>query len=126
MRLFIGVIVIFLGMVGQAWATNHAEWSRHSIRGGELIIDSARGIDLSDKDLIKRIINSVETLRLRGETCDVVFGFEHKRVPAGIGRTYPKFRIRCKSGCYDYEKWEEMEYGVRKKYYSLRKCRGDF
>ena len=133
MKLLIGFIIIgLLGIGVLALATNHAEWSRHSIRGGELIIDSARGIDLSDKKLIDRIIFYVEMLRSRekrdatGFKCDVVYDFEYERVSAGIGRTYPKFRIRCKSGCYDYQEWEKMEYGVRKRHYNLRECRGDF
>ena len=125
-------IIVLLGIGEQALATNHAEWLRFNLPDGELIIDSARGIDLSDKQLIDRITHYVDILRSRakrdanGFKCDVVYDFEYERVSVGVGRTKPRFRIRCRSGCYDYREWEKMEYGQRKQYYNLRECRGDF
>ena len=130
------IIVVLLGVVGQTLATNHAEWLRfNSQKHGELIIDSAQGLDLSDEQLVERIVHyvkefhSFEARHPIGFKCDVVYDFKYKKVPVAeiIGaRRVPKVRMYCKGGCYDHWEYEVLRYGARKRYYHFDKCRGDF
>ena len=96
-------------------------WSRYIFDDQELVIDgdhrkgSVYEFDLSNQTTIDRIVTSVRTIRRYGKSCNVVIGFTHERVPAGVGRTTPKTRTLCDGGCFQLQEWEKIEYGRRKR-----------
>lgn len=96
-------------------------WSRHMFDGQELVIDgdhrkgTVYEFDLSDQTTIDRIVASVRTIRRYGKSCNVVIGFTHERVPAGVDRTTPRTRTLCDSGCIQLQEREKTEYGRRKR-----------
>ena len=145
------IIVVLLGICEQAMAETDAEllrrlaeleakyeqrkvvlvnkgagWLRYRFDNRDLVIDAVKGIDLSDKKEIERIIDSVRTLRHHGKSCDIVINFWYKRIPVGVGRALPKSRTACESGCYQVEYSEEIKYGVRKRYIDIGRCYGKF
>ena len=108
-------------------------WSRYRFDEQELVIDgdhrkgSVFEFDMSDETTIGRIVTSVRTIRRYGKSCDVVFGFMYKRVSVGVGRTKPKTRTLCDTGCFQLQEWEKTEYGKRKRFIDVKeRCSGDF
>ena len=102
------------------------KWTRYMFDGKELVIDGnhQKGyryeFDMSDQTTIDRIVESVRTIRRYGKSCNVVSGFTYERLSVGVGRTSPKTRTLCDTGCFQLREWEKTEYGRRKRFIDVQ------